>query len=173
MSTKNTKHQSDVKPRIAAVVLLTLGVAVSMWFAWNGFPSFGWGDRSQSTEISSAPFIPRTVNLSHLKLEVADTAPARQRGLSGRDNLDDDAGMLFVFPTSDRHAFWMKDTNFPLDIIWISDGIVVDLVTLPPPYPTLPIPPSHRPKADADLVLELNAGMAKELGIEEGVRLEF
>lgn len=158
---------SERRGRVAAGVILACGVVASALFAVYGPPDFGRGEaRDETSEM-------RTIDLTEWDLEIADTLPARQAGLSGRASLGDNAGMLFVFPASGRHAFWMKDMRFSLDIIWISDGIVVDVVTLPPPYPGLPIPPSHTPDEDADVVLELNAGMAEALGIREGVRLAF
>lgn len=171
--TDSRNAASDKRGRIAAGALLALGAGASMWFASHGFPEVRIlsGQQPPDAELQRPDII--SIDLSGLDLDIADTEPLRRLGLGGRDALSDNAGMLFVFPTSDRHGFWMKGMRFPLDIIWISDGTVVDIVTLSPPYPGLPIPPSHTPKADADLVLELNAGKAAELGIREGVRVSF
>ncbi|MCR4278952.1 MAG: DUF192 domain-containing protein [bacterium] len=169
------KISSDMNARIGAVVVLVLGVAISGMIAIWGVPTF-WKKSDTKTPATAEELRDLdqvTIDLSQLDLEIVDTDPLRKQGLSGRASLGENAGMLFVFPSSERHGFWMKDMNFPLDIIWISDGVVVDVVTLSPPYPGLPIPPSHRPKANADIVLELNAGKAEELGIKEGVRLTF
>jgi len=47
-------------------------------------------------------------------LQIADTYAKKRKGLSGRDSLEPFGGM--VFPGS--RSFWMKDTNFPLDLIF-------------------------------------------------------
>src|SRR3989344_8800209 len=51
-----------------------------------------------------------------LNIEVADTDPERVQGLSGRDGLEDNEGLLFVFGREDYYGIWMKDMNFPIDI---------------------------------------------------------
>jgi uncharacterized membrane protein (UPF0127 family) len=107
------------------------------------------------------------VNGRALFLEIADTPDKREQGLSHRKQMNRDQGMLFLFEMADQHTFWMKDTRMPLDIIWLREGKVVDLVTLPPPEP-LQMPAIHTPQQSADRVLELNAGMATEYGIERG-----
>jgi len=92
------------------------------------------------------------------------------RGLGGRESLPDDSGMLFVFPDSGRHAFWMKDMLIPIDIIWISDeGRVVDIQTAQP-EPGVPDPQLKRyyPNSEAKHVLEVRAGLAAEKGVKVG-----
>lgn len=105
-----------------------------------------------------------------IKLEVVRSPWLLQRGLSGRDDLARDSGMLFVMPTRDIHAFWMKDMRFALDIIWLDDGQVVETATLPAPTSTSFIP-RHDPTHPAERVLELKAGQAQELGLKQGFRL--
>jgi uncharacterized membrane protein (UPF0127 family) len=57
-----------------------------------------------------------TINGKTVKIEVADTDPLRERGLMYRKELGEDAGMLFVFQSSERRNFWMKNTFVPLSI---------------------------------------------------------
>jgi hypothetical protein len=107
-----------------------------------------------------------------ISLEVVQSPIAMAKGLSGRSALPNDSGMLFVFPTPDIYPFWMKDMQFPIDIIWILDGVIVDSTTLQPPKQNEDIP-KHEPTALADQVLELNAGEAKKLGLAIGSRVEI
>lgn len=103
--------------------------------------------------------------------EVAADDAARMRGLGGRNAIRDDAGMLFAFPYSGRHAFWMKDMKFPIDIFWIENNRVVDLVENAAAFPAetsdefLPV---YRPDAPARFVLETPAGFAKRHSIVIG-----
>ena len=60
-----------------------------------------------------------------VKVELALTMQAQAQGLSGRKILEENEGMLFVFKNSGRYSFWMKDMNFPIDILWIGDDFQV------------------------------------------------
>lgn len=127
--------------------------------------------------IPNLPFLPERVvfkklqiNGVNLKVEVADTQAKRSKGLSGRQTLASDEGMLFVFPKPDKYQFWMKGLTFPLDFVWIRGEKVVDLLeNIPPPASeqteSLPI---YQSKQDADQVLEINAGMIRNLNIKVG-----
>jgi uncharacterized membrane protein (UPF0127 family) len=62
-----------------------------------------------------------------LQVEVADTAAERRLGLSGRDLLAADHGMLFVIERRGT-GFWMKDTRFPLSIAFVDGcGVILDI----------------------------------------------
>ncbi len=113
----------------------------------------------------------KVIDLTSLRLEIADTDALRAHGLSDRVSLDGDAGMLFLFEKPGIYPFWMKDMHFPLDMVWINDDRVVEVTTLPPPQAEAVVPPTHIPTHVADTVLEINAGKAKELGIQPGVRV--
>ncbi len=56
-----------------------------------------------------------------LHVLVADSKEERIQGLSYREQIPLD-GMLFIFPSSKKYAFWMKGMSFPLDIIWINEN---------------------------------------------------
>lgn len=104
------------------------------------------------------------------KVEVANTMMSRVRGLSGHPLLADDEGMLFLFGESGNYGFWMKDMNFPIDIIWIEgDKIITIALNIPPnTYPS-----SFYPDLPSDKVLEINAGLVQELGVKVGDEVKF
>ena len=66
--------------------------------------------------------------------------------------------MLFVFKRSGRHGFWMKDMNFPIDILWLRNGRVVYVAENVPPPSSGETPVPITPAKSANLVLELEAG---------------
>ncbi len=107
------------------------------------------------------------VDLSSYRLEFADTTESRRQGLSGRDTLEPFDGMLFVFGSRGLYPFWMKEMKFPIDIIWLDGGIVVDIASLQSPSEGKS-PATHIPAHMADKVLELQAGKASALGIHNG-----
>ncbi len=109
------------------------------------------------------------LNNCSIQVEIVDTPAQKRRGLSGRKSLAENAGMLFIFERPDYYYFWMKDMNFPLDLIWIRDGKVVDITphVLPPAGPVRQLT-RYRPSSPADWVLEVKAGMAEKCGVKVG-----
>lgn len=112
------------------------------------------------------------INGQIINVEIADTVEKQVRGLSGRKNLPENSGMLFIFNTSDYHSFWMKDMNFGLDFIWISGDEVVEITENVRPEDYQP-PIALVPKNKIDKILEVNAGAAEKLRIEIGNNIEF
>jgi uncharacterized membrane protein (UPF0127 family) len=104
---------------------------------------------------------------SVLKVEIADNPALWQRGLSGRENLGLNEGLLFIFPTADIRKFWMKDMRFPIDIVWIRENKIVGLVIGAEPEGSQPQTIYESPEP-ADMVLEINAGLAPQLEIKIG-----
>ena len=109
--------------------------------------------------------------------EVADTPALRSKGLGERDSLDEQTGMLFVFPEGHTSSFWMKGMRFPLDFVWIGeDCTVVDLTQnvqhSPPDTPTsqLDLFNSSTPAA---YTFEINAGEVSRFGINVGDHVSF
>lgn len=115
-----------------------------------------------------------TIKDTTITAEVCASISKRQKGLSGHTPLTDTTGMLFIFAQPQKEMFWMKDMTFPIDIIWISNNVVVDVTkNLPIPTSTLAIPTAS-PSTPASMVLEVSAGMIEKLGISVGdaVRIE-
>lgn len=113
------------------------------------------------------------INEQKIRVEVVDTDETRNKGLGGRRSLADDAGMLFVFDKSDHYIFWMKDMLIPIDIIYIENNKIVELVKnmLPPPAGVSPA--VYQPFNKADMVLEVNAGLAEKYGWDVGDDIEI
>lgn len=139
--------------------LLILCLLIFLWF--------GWGKLWPKRGVSLTP-IPKTITLgsTSLSVEVAADNSAITQGLSGREKLADNTGLLFIFPVPGYYPFWMKDMRFPIDIIWIgADKKVVGFSEnlSPESYPKTFAPPSP-----VQYVLEVNAGWVKERGIVIG-----
>lgn len=104
-------------------------------------------------------------------VEVASDDLTRQKGLSGRQSLGENVGMLFVFEAQNvRPGFWMKDMLIPIDIVWINDGEIIQINKDVQPEPGV----SDRnlalyvPSGPIDYVLEVNAGFCERNLIEVG-----
>ncbi len=106
-----------------------------------------------------------------ISAEIADESSEQSKGLSGRQFLASNAGMLFVYKNTEVRRFWMKGMKFPIDIIWINDMKVVDILldAKPPPEGTpdknLTI---YQPNEPVDSVLEVNSGFVNANSITIG-----
>jgi len=105
-------------------------------------------------------------------VEIADNDYERARGLMNRKYLGEDEGMLFIFDKEGIYGFWMKNTLIPLDIIWIYNNKIVHIEKNAVPcvdnnYET------YMPDAEADSVLEINAGITDKLRINVGDEIEI
>ena len=108
--------------------------------------------------------------LATLDIEIADDAYSTQTGLMYRNHMEDNHGMLFVFPNNDFRSFYMKNTEIPLDIIYISrDKKIVSIQKNAKPFDETSLP-SEGP---AKYVLEVNAGLSDLWTLEKGDIIEF
>jgi uncharacterized membrane protein (UPF0127 family) len=110
-----------------------------------------------------------------ISVEVAVTDQEKAQGLMFRESMPKNAGMVFLFEGLEIRPFWMKNCHFPLDMIYTTkDGTVVDVLKNVPPCAADPAPcDSVVPKAKADTILEVNAGVAKAEGAVPGAKLKF
>jgi uncharacterized membrane protein (UPF0127 family) len=107
-------------------------------------------------------------------IEVADDDAERARGLMFRDALPEDRGMLFIHDAEVPQAYWMKNTKIPLDILYFDTGRrLVSQQRDIPPCSLGDACPSYPSNAPARYVLELNAGEAARLQLQDGAELTF
>ena len=118
--------------------------------------------------LAPAPVAPTvTINNVVVSVEIADTPTKRTQGLSGRQSLPQNSGMLFIFDIPYIPSFWMYNMNFALDFLWIRDNTIVDITeNVPPPVAGTPDNelPLYSPNAPVDMALELNAGWVARNG---------
>lgn len=124
--------------------------------------------------IAAADCAPDSVTIrgdfgqARFSVEVADTNEARARGLMFRENLPASAGMLFVYPAPQRASFWMRNTLIPLDMLFADEsGRIARVHANAVPGDETPIPGGDGVLA----VLEINAGLARAMGIVEGAEM--
>jgi uncharacterized membrane protein (UPF0127 family) len=105
-----------------------------------------------------------------LYVQVAKSIGQQYTGLGNRDSLGSYGGMLFPHYPAERIGIVMRDMQFPIDIIWIRSGTIVDIAPNVPIEPGVPEHALHKyyPRADADLVLEAAAGFTAQYGVEIG-----
>lgn len=108
--------------------------------------------------------------LQTLDIEIADTEYKTQTGLMYRSSMKDHQAMLFIFPDSQVRSFYMKNTQIALDIIYInSNKEIVSFQKNARPFDERSLPSTF----PAQYVLEINAGLSDEWGLEAGDRIEW
>ncbi len=105
--------------------------------------------------------------------EVADTLDKRAQGLMYRTAMEENHGMLFIFPELGYWTFWMKNTKIPLDILWLDKkGTIIHIEANVPICKRVDDQcPRHYSYKESWQVLELNAGIAEKLQLLPGSRL--
>jgi uncharacterized membrane protein (UPF0127 family) len=155
-------------------VFFVLAIAVI-----SGTMLYSYHAKKEDSALEPTPKVVETrpriaIATSTVFIEQATTSEAILKGLSGRESLGSDQGMLFVFSVSDRYRFWMPDMNFPLDMIWLdTNKKVVDVTHNAVPLVDKTKPVFYRPSVPAQYVLEVNAGFAKSHDIVPGLQAEF
>ncbi len=147
--------KSHHKQQVIALLFLAIIVVVAYWFSKR--------DTLLPHEVIAGEHT--------ISVVLALDPSARAQGLSGTKELAPDHGMLFIFPYAGKYPFWMKDMNYPIDIVWMdSHGRVI---TVAPNLSPESYPQQFAPIAPARYVLEISAGTAMADGITEGTVLEF
>ena len=84
--------------------------------------------------------------------------------------MDKEQGMLFIFPDIAMHSFYMKNTEFPLDIIFIGDDLrIASFQENAEPYNQKGL----SSKVPVKYVLEVNAGMVEQWSLQVGDSISF
>lgn len=105
------------------------------------------------------------------KVYLATTPEKQKQGLMNIKSLNQEEGMLFIFPTSQPLSFWMKNTYIPLDIIFIDSNLeIIKIHQNTKPLNTTLLYNSEQP---AKYALEINANLTEKLKIELGDKIDF
>ncbi len=154
----NTKNK---KTLLTGAFILVVFIGVSFYID----NVLNRNNNHKENTVSGTNHVLRIGNTS-VRVDIADTPALQERGLSGRKALSEDQGMYFVFSHPGIYPFWMKEMNFPIDIIWIDEHMsVVDITksALPSSFPK-----TFVSRAPALYVLEVQAGFAERHGVKIG-----
>ena len=145
-------------------LIVVLSVLLVIVLALNYFI-----DEEEGLRIINAQLVEQEITL-----EVADNSFLQSIGLSGREYLEENHGMIFIYDGEiEKLTFWMKDTLIPLDMIFFnSDFEVVHIIEDVPICEQDPCPTYTSPEK-AQYVVELNAGWAERHDLEKGDILKF
>ena len=108
--------------------------------------------------------------LTTFDIEIADSEYETQTGLMYRQSMQDSQAMLFIFPNVAMHSFYMKNTEFPLDIIFIDENQkVASMQKNAQPFSEEGL----SSQVPVKYVLEINSGLSDRLNITVGDSISF
>ena len=141
-------------------------IYVIIFFSWF-FVALLWASVSEHPALSYDAQVVAPNGI--VSVAVASTETQKELGLSVRTYLKSDEGMWFPFVTDDKYGFWMKEMQFPIDIVWFDSSLHVVYAVEdvhPDSYPQV-----FRPEVSARNVLEVGPHRAKELGLVVGAQI--
>ncbi|MDG4868476.1 DUF192 domain-containing protein [Guyparkeria sp. 1SP6A2] len=142
---------------------LAIGLLAVLFTIWLALPS---------APVISGETRPMIIAGKTFHVELANDPASRRRGLMHRSELPANRGMLFTYPDEASRSFWMKDVRFSLDLLFLDrHWRLVHLVEHAPPCTGNDCPGYGR-GVEAQYVLELPAGTAARLALENGARLD-
>lgn len=132
------------------------------------------------TKLETVNFPKGTIKVDNvvLQVQIADTDPARTRGLMFQNELPYDKGMIFVFDDEQIRSMWMLNMQFPLDLIWFDhEGNVVHIEKNAEPcksaLETMTCTFQNAENKKAQYVLEVTAGFVDKFNITEKSKLQI
>jgi len=121
------------------------------------------------TKQQSTSTIDITIKNKTFSLEIAKSTIQKSMGLSNRNSLCPNCGMIFVYRIESTYPFWMKNTLIPLDIIWVNkQGVVVDIIQGKPNNLSI-----LTPKSKALYIIELNLDTSTNLNLNIGDHIQI
>ena len=106
-------------------------------------------------------------------VEVAETETEQAQGLMNRSDLNENAGMLFSYQDEAERTIWMKNMQFPIDIVWLDKNYQVVYLKKNVQPCTKSFCPLYKANQLAHYVLELPAGTAEKINLKIGDSLDF
>lgn len=164
------KHHKKSKTVWYKNIYIIVGSIFALYFVYSFFFS--------SSPMSALGFVRNVrrdmvLHMPHgdLYVEIAKTQQERETGLSYRSAIGDNEGMLFTFDVPGKYGFWMKDMNFPIDMVWLSqDGHVVYVQQN---VATSTYPEAFINAAPAQYVIEMAPNMSEKYGLYLGAKVDL
>ena len=133
-------------------------------------------ERPQTNQVTQKTSViiynhPLVIGTQTISVAISNNEATREQGLSDTQALTPNQGMLFIFDSPTMTSFWMKEMNYPLDIIWIDQNKKVIGVSEnldPKTYPQ-----TFSPVSPIVYVLEVSAGFYKSNNIKIGDSIVF
>lgn len=146
---------------IMTVIVILLGIFVFINLSGGNLGSFLAPLFSKTGKV--------TIDNHSFSVYEAKSEKEREIGLSGRNSIGDNQGMIFIFDKPDIYGFWMKNMKFSIDIVYLNNKKIVTI------YPNVAFPKDpteelkiYTPSEPADTVVEFKAGTALKYNFKVG-----
>jgi len=155
-----------MKSNFTLIIIVTILVIIGDIF-YKFYPAY---KQSVSILESNTELAEVKINEDIFTVFIADDKEEQKRGLIGHKSLSERSGMLFIFDAPNIPRFWMKDMQFPIDIIWIFQNQIIG-------WSENALPQSstlnsefiiYYPPSLVDMVLEVAAGTVERKNIRIG-----
>ncbi|HEY6658156.1 MAG TPA: DUF192 domain-containing protein [Nitrososphaeraceae archaeon] len=133
-------------------------------------------DTLTNTHFNDSNYLKGYVIIDHFKIfvDIALTDKQKQDGLSVKNFMNENEGMLFFLGDPTKASFWMKNMHFPIDIIWLDENFsIVHIEKELKPCTMAFYCPSYKPLKESLYVLETIAGFANNHHLNIGDRIDF
>ena len=163
---------------ITAVFILIGLVGILLWIYSSDRPINN--PSSNTTAYSTLDHLPKqvaTIRNTNLNIYITRSPQETTQGLSNTHKLASNTGLLFDMrpkkPYSEQHSFWMKDMNYPIDILWFDKDLILIHYEDEISPNTYPLSFTNPENTKANYVLEINGGDIKRLNIKIGDKLKL
>lgn len=165
---KKAKNKSFLTQQNVIIIVLVVIVLAGSYFLF-----FRKGSHEpQFAKDGELTFLNKDTRqkISKIEIEAAIDRNKQMQGLMYRSRMDEDKGMLFIYPNESMEAFWMKNTLIPLDIAFIDGKGQIDTIYRNAiPLDTTPLPSRRK----IQFVVETSGGYTNRHGIKEGDLIEY
>lgn len=177
---EKAKKKKDNSSNYLKYILIAVVLLIAAYFTYNYFFSEKKENKYTVKQMQEPQFVKQgeleflkkgtKEVISKIEIEIAETEQKTQQGLMYRKSMDENKGMLFIFPIAANHAFWMKNTYISLDILFVDkDRNIIKIHKNTIPLSTKDLP-SEGPTM---FVVEVVAGYTDKFGIKEGDMINY
>lgn len=157
---------------LTAVLMVSGGLITVLMIAFLIVSGNDFSSRTAQANNKPDQYSVIKIGRQEMKVEIASTFKQQYQGLSDRQAICADCGMLFVFSDSDKKSFVMRNMEFPLDMIFIDNGVIKNIAADLEPEGDDP-KNIYESDGESDQVLEVNGGYCQRHNIKPGDRVSI